>query len=389
MRDRLDVPKLRLVHGGLFRHLERKLGWSDERTLSVGKRIWVFWFLTWVPIVILDLLRLLGPHAEALIFPLYDDSRMNIRLLFSAPLFILADQVIDRRLNHSIAAMRKRRLTERPESLDAIVLKANRQCTGTRAFMIEIFLLILSVGIAFYGTWKHSMGPLRESHSVSAIWYEWIALPLFHFLQLRWLWRFGIWTEFLWRLSKLKLRIVATHPDLAGGLSVLAFAQESFGLLWIGMSAGAAATVDFSVVNEGKSLDAYYVPIGIFVGIQAFTLLAPLMFFIPQLFLAHNKGLLKYGTFSSEYVRLFENKWISEETGGSGVEPLLGTSDIQSLADLGNGFERVRKMRIFPADKFSMIRIVLAGALPFIPLIFLVTRLQDVLRVAVSLFFQR
>ena len=41
----------------------------------------------------------------------------------------------------------------------------------------------------------------------------------------------------------------------------------------------------------------------------------------------------------------FEEKWIH---GGDGAEELLGSADIQSLADLGNSYAVVREMRFVP-----------------------------------------
>jgi hypothetical protein len=43
-------------------------------------------------------------------------------------------------------------------------------------------------------------------------------------------------------------------------------------------------------------------------------------------------------------VRKFDAKWV--RGGAPADEPLVGSADIQSLADLGNSFEVVRTMRI-------------------------------------------
>jgi hypothetical protein len=43
---------------------------------------------------------------------------------------------------------------------------------------------------------------------------------LFWFLLLRWLWRHAVWGLLLRDLARLELRLVATHPDGAGGLPV-------------------------------------------------------------------------------------------------------------------------------------------------------------------------
>ncbi len=49
-------------------------------------------------------------------------------------------------------------------------------------------------------------------------------------------------------------------------------------------------------------------------------------------------------------------------------ESLLGTEDIQSLADLGTSYELVRKMRALPIDLSDFIGIALPGIIPALPL---------------------
>jgi hypothetical protein len=51
---------------------------------------------------------------------------------------------------------------------------------------------------------------------------------------------------------------------------------------------------------------------------------------------------------------------------------LLGTADIQSLADLANGYEVVHGVRAVPFEMVNVMAIVLAVAIPFFPLVFAV-----------------
>ena len=52
---------------------------------------------------------------------------------------------------------------------------------------------------------------------------------------------------------------------------------------------------------------------------------------------------------AERYVREFDTKWL--RGGAHADEPLVGSGDIQSLADLANSFEVVRTMRIAPNYK--------------------------------------
>ena len=70
--------------------------------------------------------------------------------------------------------------------------------------------------------------------------------------------------------------------------------------------------------------------------------LGPLLLFMPHLAAARRIG-LQFGTLAQRYVREFDDKWLRGRAPAG--EPLMGSADIQSLADLGNGSEIVREMQ--------------------------------------------
>ncbi len=61
-------------------------------------------------------------------------------------------------------------------------------------------------------------------------------------------------------------------------------------------------------------------------------------------------------------------------------EPLLGSADIQSLADLGNSFGLIREMRLFPFSQQQILQIAVIASLPGLPLIFLVMPVGELLK---------
>jgi len=93
----------------------------------------------------------------------------------------------------------------------------------------------------------------------------------------------------------------------------------------------------------------------------------PLLMFVPRLIEVKHRGLAEYGILGSRYTQLFDRKWIPN--GAAADEPLLGTGDIQSLADLGNSFQVVRNMGIIPIDRSDLIAIAIPAALPALPLV--------------------
>jgi hypothetical protein len=96
------------------------------------------------------------------------------------------------------------------------------------------------------------------------------------------------------------------------------------------------------------------------------------------------EGLFAYGALASEYVIAFQKKWIERRRPSD--EPLVGSSDIQSLADLANSFEVVQHIQPFPFGRPAIIAVAVCVALPILPLSLtmfslpeLVTRLVHIL----------
>ena len=69
---------------------------------------------------------------------------------------------------------------------------------------------------------------------------------------------------------------------------------------------------------------------------------------------------------AAHYVGDFERKWLGQAS--SGREPLLGTPDLQSLADLSNSVGIVRNMRMAPVSIRLLAAILVAALLPMLPL---------------------
>jgi hypothetical protein len=58
-------------------------------------------------------------------------------------------------------------------------------------------------------------------------------------------------------------------------------------------------------------------------------------------------------------------------------EPLVGSGDIQSLADLANSFAVVQNIRPFPFGKQAIIAVAVFVALPLLPLSLTMFSLQE------------
>ena len=82
-------------------------------------------------------------------------------------------------------------------------------------------------------------------------------------------------------------------------------------------------------------------------------------------------------------MREFDVKWL--RGGAPADEPLVGSGDIQSLADLANSFEVVKTMRVIPVAMQDIIRLAVAVLVPIAPLLLTVMPLEELLKLAVGL----
>jgi hypothetical protein len=85
------------------------------------------------------------------------------------------------------------------------------------------------------------------------------------------------------------------------------------------------------------------------------------------------------------YVRDFDKKWLRGARPKN--EVLVGTADIQSLADLANSFDLVRRMRLVLVTKDSVIQLGVALFLPLLPLALTIMPFKELLRWLIGLVF--
>ena len=115
------------------------------------------------------------------------------------------------------------------------------------------------------------------------------------------------------------------------------------------------------------------------------TILGPLVMFTPQLLRAELEGRAKYGLLANRYISVFEEKWFRKDS--ADAPELLGTPDLQSLADLGNSYGVVRRMRLVPVGFDDVSRLAVITAAPLLPLMLTIMWPAEFLRGLVKILF--
>ena len=389
-----DAQGFSLFIGGPLFQLLRRAHLSDDALLLVRRRVAVITLFAWLPLFLLAALQgqLVG-HSVAV--PFLRDVEVHIRFLVVVPLLIVAELVVHQRL-HSIGwAFLERKLI--PEAAAARFDEALTSTFRLRnSVLAELLLLAVVYGVGVHlvwrpntvvdvPTWYVTSSAAGSRLSPAGIWYGYVSLPIFQFLLLRWYYRLLLWTWFLWRVSRIELNLIPTHPDRVGGLGFLANTAYAFTLLMAAHGGMLAAQIANGIFFFGKSLPEFKIEIAVIVAFLLCIVFGPLLVFAPQLARAKRVGLLEYGTLAERYVREFDVKWL--RGGASADEPLVGSGDIQSLADLSNSFEVVRGVRLAPVSKEALLRLTVAVLLPMAPLLLTMMPLETLLRKLVGLVF--
>jgi hypothetical protein len=312
--------------------------------------------------------------------PLIKDVGYHLRFLVVAPLLIIAEGIVHRRLRPIVGQFTARGLVRAHEA-DRFAAIVHRAENLRNSVLAEILLLgvVYAVGVLFTLRRYLGMGAAgwfalpSGGLSPAGYWLLFVSLPLLQFLLLRWYFRLFIWARFLWSVSKLDLDLNATHPDKAAGLGFLGGSVTAFlllaaahGTLFAGMMAdrilfGGAKLPDFKI----DVLEGALIVLVVFVG--------PLMLWVPKLAPVKRSGLRDFGALGQSYVREFRDKWFTDAPTG---EPLLGSGDIQSLADLGNSYSSAAQMRLAPIQLAGLVAFLAAFLAPMVPLLLTMMSLE-------------
>ncbi len=361
------VPEFRLLGGPLHRLADRLgLVRAGRNTAPFGLAIGLF---LWVVGVLLRLVegRLEDVFSISMI-------GVHVRLLVVIPCLFVAEGWAGPRWTTFVETIVKSRVV-RTEDHDVLAAAIRRVTRWTDSWWPDLACLVLAVLFGVVGSSLNLPGststfdPTVGTMPLSAAWYFLVCVTVFRFLLLRWLCRFGLWVFFLWRLTRLDLDLVPTHPDFAGGLGYLEVVHTHFLPLSFAISSLVSASYAEEIAAGRTSVEGAGPIIVVSLVAQAIVLLGPLFIVSPELWTCRVRGLSEYMEFGTTYVTRFDRKWL--RGGAPPDEPLLGTGDLQSLADLGNSLKVASSMRWVPLSLELVRDFAVAALLPILPLLLL------------------
>jgi len=375
-----------LVLGGPLYQLLRRAHLTGDGLQLLNRRVAVLVSLAWAPLL---LLSVAAGHAwgSSVQLPFLRDVEMQVRLLISLPLLILAERVVHQRMRLVVQEFVARGLVPAGARVrfDAAIADAMRLRNSVAA---EIVLLVFVYGVGVLFFWRTQIAMEAASWygtaaagvlqpSLAGWWLGLVSLPLFQFLLLRWYFRLFIWARFQWQVSRIGLNLMPAHPDRCGGLSFLSTVCSAFEPVLFAQGALLAGLITNRLLYSGASLPDFKLELAGLVGVMLFAVLGPMLVFVPALAAARRAGFREYGLLAQRYAREFDVKWLR---GGAGPdEPLVGSSDIQSLADLSGVFAVVKEMQVVPFSLRTMVQLAVITLLPVAPLLLTMIPLEELM----------
>ena len=359
-----------------LRFVRPELGHGSARTALILA------ILTWLPLLVLCVAE--GLAFRGVKIPFLYDIFAHVKFLITIPTLVLAEIPIATALRAVIRHFVEAPLVDEKDlrRFEEIVFDAQR-FRDLRAAEFAI------LGLSYLLTYMALSGPsfLGESTwfrpgagqglTAAGYWYAFVSLPVYLFLIFRWIYRIGVWTRCLWKVSKLNLLLTPIHPDGAGGLAFLGKATRPFGIILFALSAAISGGIASRVLFEGARLEQFQWS---YIALMVFGLVvvgAPLMVFIPMLSRLKRQGLAQYASAESRYTHAFQRSKI-EQLPEEGQLPDL--SEVQTLDSFSNQFERIKNLRVIPIGLADFIEIAISAIVPGLPLLATVMPVEDIFK---------
>jgi len=371
-----------LVLGGPLFQLLRKAHLEGDALELLHRRIIAAAVLTWFPLLILSILSGVVGGAGRVSF--FQDIEVHARFLVALPILFAAELLVNSRIRGAVRRFIEWRIML-PEQRPVFHKAIDSALKIRNSVVVELALIavVYTVGLLIWNsrtelglvTW-YALPGSRCNLTPAGYWYVFVSLPLFQFILLRWYVRLLIWFRFLWQVNRIELNLIPTHPDRCAGLSFLGKSSYAFAPVLFAQGAILAGIVAARVLYGRETLQSFRFQIGGFILFFVAVVVAPLLMFSLRMAQARRKGLADYGLLAQRYVESFDQKWVRESLPSA---ELLGTGDIQSLADLGNSYQVIREMRIVPFGLQDISRLAIATAAPLSPLLLTIFSFEELL----------
>jgi hypothetical protein len=346
----------------------RKLHLVPPDGIGAGRRAVFLALVTWLPIAVWAAIvgRLVSADVGE---PLLQHYGVHVRCLLAIPLLVLAEAALHGAARPIAAQFVASGIVGPGQQ--AAFEQATRDVRRLRDSSLP-WVLVLGVALA----WSLANHPtLHEDPMAWALaadgklgfggwWFAYVVRPIFLALVFGWLWRILLVAYWFWRVGRIGLLLVPTHPDRAGGLAFLEKVPGAFAMVTFALSAVIASRWAHELAYHEASLQTFIQPGIAFICVWTLLALLPLLALAPTMAATRGRAIPAYSTLVGEQGRLVHRRWILREPVGD--EPILNAPELGPVADASSLFDAVKRMRKFPIGKASLVMILGPIMLPML-----------------------
>lgn len=353
----------------------------------IGTRILVISGIAWLPLAVLTLIN--GTFiTNDIAIPFVKDVEPYVRGLIVIPLFVMADNIIEPIMVTIMKYLKTSGIVPDSEQEHLLHIAKGNQYTLNLKW-VQWMLAFLAISVSWLlqtdyvdmwiergvTSWALHIEDGEVDPTMAGMWYLLVTSPMVSFLLYRWMWRFFAWTVFLYRVSRMKLHLYASHTDYAGGLGIIGSGQTLFGMVFLIWAILISAELANNLLYEGDKLIDLKLLIIIFIAISVAVITAPLLFFTKRLVQLKRDSLAEYGELQQQISGDFHKHWIDKQT-----TRLVDSMQPSAMADYSAVYEIVSGMRVVPLDLKNLLVLAVLLLLPFFPLLLTEQSIMDVLQ---------
>ena len=372
-----------LTRGDLLYRLQRRIGLIPSGGLGLVRRA-IFWsMLGWLPVALWAVYAnraLPGVAAE----PLLAHFGIHGRLLVAVPLLIFAEGPA-----HAMTVQLLRHMVQ-SGVVPPATLPQFRAAIGATTRLRDStlpWIVIIGVVVAFASTSEivpraHEVhwaadGATGAAPGFGGLWYLYVGRSIYLTLALGWLWRLVLLTVLFWRIARLDLAIVPTHPDRSGGLGFLERLPTLFAPVVLAIAVVIASRWAHDAVYHDLALKTLRAEMIAFVVASVLLFLLPLLAFAGPLNRVKKQALLDYSALVGRHGRLVHQRWIDGNQASD--DAVLSAPELGPVADTAALFDSVKAMRRVPISMSAILPIAAAAIVPILAVLVIQVPAKDLL----------